>query len=327
MRHHPPLPRNNANTRAREEVQQGRLRRYYRLTESGVRALEAEAARLAGNVESARRRLRARHTGGIAWAFWKDRYRQVLRVLPASYRAERQEEMVCAFLEGSGDLRDEDNPRPRWPEIASVVALSVRVRVGGVGAASSAPPDRQSGCGALCGCSPTSCGSRPSSRSPAVVPALRDLGVLGSMMVPARTIDFRFWSWVWPWLDESGLACLALLAASVACIGMHLWVPARRAPSLRRLRESLLNPPLTRAAAIGLAGWPAQGAVADVVATQAATRPRWWSWRYEKGDGFLPYRDGLDRYGQINGGSHADTAGCSPKRAPTSSQIVVHYLR
>jgi hypothetical protein len=74
------------------------------------------------------------------------------------------------------------------------------------------------------------------------------------MMVPARTIDFRFWSWVWPWLDESGLACLALLAASVACIGMHLWVPARRAPSLRRLRESLLNPPLTRAAAIGLAG-------------------------------------------------------------------------
>jgi DNA-binding PadR family transcriptional regulator len=50
----------------RKEAQQGRLRRYYRLTESGVRALEAEAARLAGNVESARRRLRARHTGGIA---------------------------------------------------------------------------------------------------------------------------------------------------------------------------------------------------------------------------------------------------------------------
>ncbi|WP_433251237.1 PadR family transcriptional regulator [Streptosporangium sp. CA-135522] len=50
----------------REEAQQGRLRRYYRLTESGARALEAEAARLAGNVESARRRLRTRYAGGTA---------------------------------------------------------------------------------------------------------------------------------------------------------------------------------------------------------------------------------------------------------------------
>lgn len=50
----------------REEAQQGRLRRYYRLTESGTHALEAEATRLAGNVENARRRLRARHAGGIA---------------------------------------------------------------------------------------------------------------------------------------------------------------------------------------------------------------------------------------------------------------------
>ncbi|MEU0519291.1 PadR family transcriptional regulator [Streptosporangium sp. NPDC006007] len=50
----------------REEVQQGRLRRYYRLTESGARALEAEATRLAGNVTSARERLRARHAGGMA---------------------------------------------------------------------------------------------------------------------------------------------------------------------------------------------------------------------------------------------------------------------
>ncbi|GHE29314.1 PadR family transcriptional regulator [Streptosporangium violaceochromogenes] len=50
----------------REEAQQGRLRRYYRLTESGMRALEAEATRLAGNIESARRRLRARQAGGMA---------------------------------------------------------------------------------------------------------------------------------------------------------------------------------------------------------------------------------------------------------------------
>ncbi|WP_329091304.1 MULTISPECIES: PadR family transcriptional regulator [unclassified Streptosporangium] len=46
----------------REEAQQGRLRRYYRLTESGAQALEAEAARLAENVRSARERLRVRST-------------------------------------------------------------------------------------------------------------------------------------------------------------------------------------------------------------------------------------------------------------------------
>ncbi|GAA5052706.1 DNA-binding PadR family transcriptional regulator [Thermocatellispora tengchongensis] len=44
----------------REEVQQGRLRRYYRLTEAGAGALDAEAARLAANVRAARERLRAR---------------------------------------------------------------------------------------------------------------------------------------------------------------------------------------------------------------------------------------------------------------------------
>ncbi|MEV6867596.1 hypothetical protein AB0M44_42230, partial [Streptosporangium subroseum] len=64
----------------------------------------------------------------------EDRYRYVLQLLPASYRAEREEEMVCAFLEGSGALSDADNPRPRWSEIASVAALSLRVRLGGAGA-------------------------------------------------------------------------------------------------------------------------------------------------------------------------------------------------
>lgn len=44
----------------REEVRQGRLRRYYRLTESGVRALDAEAVRLAENARTARDRLGAR---------------------------------------------------------------------------------------------------------------------------------------------------------------------------------------------------------------------------------------------------------------------------
>ena len=43
-----------------EEVQQGRLRRYYRLTEPGSRALAAEAERQAANARAAARRLRVR---------------------------------------------------------------------------------------------------------------------------------------------------------------------------------------------------------------------------------------------------------------------------
>jgi DNA-binding PadR family transcriptional regulator len=46
----------------REEVRNGRLRRYYRLTDQGADALAAEADRLAGNVEAAAQRLRARRT-------------------------------------------------------------------------------------------------------------------------------------------------------------------------------------------------------------------------------------------------------------------------
>jgi PadR family transcriptional regulator PadR len=55
----------------REEVERGRLRRYYRLTDSGAAALEAEAERLAANVRVATERLRVRGArpgtaGGIA---------------------------------------------------------------------------------------------------------------------------------------------------------------------------------------------------------------------------------------------------------------------
>ncbi|WP_327086601.1 hypothetical protein OIE66_30290 [Nonomuraea sp. NBC_01738] len=63
------------------------------------------------------------------------RYRSTLRVLPAAYRAEREEEMVSAYLEYAGDVPDERGPRPRFGEIASVLALAVRVRLGGHGAA------------------------------------------------------------------------------------------------------------------------------------------------------------------------------------------------
>ncbi|MDT3445088.1 MULTISPECIES: PadR family transcriptional regulator [unclassified Pseudofrankia] len=43
----------------REEIQQGRLRRYYRLTEQGADALAAEVARQTANADVASRRLRA----------------------------------------------------------------------------------------------------------------------------------------------------------------------------------------------------------------------------------------------------------------------------
>ncbi len=51
--------------RDREEVHQGRLRRYYKLTDSGVRALQAEVARLSANVRAASAVLRGR--GVLPW--------------------------------------------------------------------------------------------------------------------------------------------------------------------------------------------------------------------------------------------------------------------
>ncbi|GHE06179.1 hypothetical protein [Streptomyces alanosinicus] len=61
------------------------------------------------------------------------RYRTVLRLLPAYYRREREEEMVETYL---GDLdRDTlDQSRPTLGEMASVTALAVRSRLGAAGA-------------------------------------------------------------------------------------------------------------------------------------------------------------------------------------------------
>ncbi|MEU6089487.1 PadR family transcriptional regulator [Streptomyces sp. NPDC047085] len=51
----------------REEVQQGRLRRYYRLTDDGVAALDAEAERMAAGAGAAKRRIaEGRRAGGTA---------------------------------------------------------------------------------------------------------------------------------------------------------------------------------------------------------------------------------------------------------------------
>jgi hypothetical protein len=70
----------------------------------------------------------------------EDRYRRVLRVLPAAYRAEWEEEMVATFLASMAtDDPDEaeyldDFGRPSWSEVGSVLALALRLRVGGAGA-------------------------------------------------------------------------------------------------------------------------------------------------------------------------------------------------
>ena len=47
----------------REEIVDGRLRRYYRLSEDGASVLEAEAERLASNAKAAVQRLKRRQPG------------------------------------------------------------------------------------------------------------------------------------------------------------------------------------------------------------------------------------------------------------------------
>jgi hypothetical protein len=74
----------------------------------------------------------------------EERYRGVLRLLPAGYRARWEEEMVAAFLESmERDDPDEaeflrDYGRPSWSEMGSVAALAVRLRLGGAGTPRSA---------------------------------------------------------------------------------------------------------------------------------------------------------------------------------------------
>jgi hypothetical protein len=74
----------------------------------------------------------------------EQRYRRVLRVLPAAYREVWEEEMVgtflATFLEGM-DADDVDAAecaadfgRPSWSEVASVLGLAVRLRLGVAGA-------------------------------------------------------------------------------------------------------------------------------------------------------------------------------------------------
>jgi hypothetical protein len=69
----------------------------------------------------------------------EERYRRWLRLLPASYRAVWADEMVATFADSMAtDDPDDaefmaDYGRPSWSEIGSVLALAVRLRLGGSG--------------------------------------------------------------------------------------------------------------------------------------------------------------------------------------------------
>ncbi len=66
------------------------------------------------------------------------RYRALLRVLPAGYRAAWEDDMVATFLAGmrtgdpEQDALTDDIGRPGWGEVASVLGLAVRLRVPGL---------------------------------------------------------------------------------------------------------------------------------------------------------------------------------------------------
>ncbi|MGC5012449.1 hypothetical protein ACLQ2R_16925 [Streptosporangium sp. DT93] len=287
----------------------------------------------------------------------EDRYRRVLRLLPASYRAGREEEMVCAFMEGSPDLTDADDPRPRWSEIASVAALSLRVRLGGTGAAprflawgravrlvavlgllfhatvscawfldivrrslSTGQPavlgeigsarwlydisvmlgyllwiavfgtlvrghlrtakilallalvsfygplvqgGPQTGDSLVYGLlfsvpvlalvagfhrdAPPPHLPRWAAALPVLagVPLHVIMSALGSLGM-SQNIDWTLWSWLWPWLSNSGMACLAFLVAGAICLGRRPSAPGGRDPSLP-LALAILSVPVTLA--------------------------------------------------------------------------------
>ncbi|MEN3307591.1 MAG: hypothetical protein V7603_3793 [Micromonosporaceae bacterium] len=79
------------------------------------------------------------------------RYRAVLRVLPAAYRAAWEEDMVATFLASVHTDDPEaadfaaDYGRPGWTEVASVLALAVRLRVPGLRARLGGPGAPPSG--------------------------------------------------------------------------------------------------------------------------------------------------------------------------------------
>ncbi|MBB5802543.1 hypothetical protein F4560_002311 [Saccharothrix ecbatanensis] len=150
------------------------------------------------------------------------RYRTLLRVLPAWYRAEREEEMVGIFFADRGDDLDLEHGWPGWGEAAATLGLAVRVRFG-VG--------------------------RPAG---AVVRLLALTGLLGLLVVAAQswTVSARFgWAGdrpVW-WYDVLAVAAFAALVSGRRAAG-------RVAGGLLGL--AALWPVVWTLAEVGAMGWP-----------------------------------------------------------------------
>ena len=129
----------------REEAHDGRLRRYYRLTRDGQRALaeEAELHAAAAQVGAGQTGpdrpsggRSSRMNGGLDL---EQRYRRVLRLLPGWYRERWEADMVAAFLDSwhTGDPDDDEFAlkfcKPTWPEVTDVAVLAIRLHLGGPG--------------------------------------------------------------------------------------------------------------------------------------------------------------------------------------------------
>lgn len=66
----------------------------------------------------------------------EERYRRALQLLPRSYRDKWADDMTATFLERAyrsrpDDIEGVDISSPRWPEVASIAGLAVRLRLGG----------------------------------------------------------------------------------------------------------------------------------------------------------------------------------------------------
>jgi hypothetical protein len=68
----------------------------------------------------------------------EERYRRVLRLLPADFRRDWADDMVATFLDRAyrsmpGDPESDEISSPRWSELVSIARLALRLRLGGPG--------------------------------------------------------------------------------------------------------------------------------------------------------------------------------------------------
>ena len=131
-------------TSDKDEVVDGRLRRYYRITDEGAEELAAEVDRLRANaavaasrlgpsrgdrmseMEAARRRAESR----------EKRYRRLLALYPKDHRREHAEEMVGVLLAAAGDAQVRAPKPVAWAlrfgqhtaDCADLVAGALRIR-------------------------------------------------------------------------------------------------------------------------------------------------------------------------------------------------------